>query len=214
VDEARLNPNPSREARSTFGIRRSWRVRYPRLLVRAGTILILSASFFAHCVRSQQPPSEYQVKAAFLFNFAKFVEWPGSSYMGEGAPFSICVLGGDPFGDVLTRLRGKFVANRPVAVWRIKNVEAGWRCQILFVSSSEKSHLPAIFSALRGANALLVGETDGFAASGGAIQFILEANHVRFAINPDAIRRAGLQVSSKLLALAKIVRDDQSSGKG
>jgi YfiR/HmsC-like len=154
------------------------------------------------------------VKAAFLFNFAKFVEWPGSSYMGGGAPFSICVLGEDPFGDALTSLRGKFVANRPVAVWRIKNVEAGWRCQILFVSSSEKSHLPAIFSALRGANALLVGETDGFAARGGAIQFILEENHVRFAINPATIRRAGLQVSSKLLALAKIVRDDQSSGKG
>jgi YfiR/HmsC-like len=154
------------------------------------------------------------VKAAFLVNFAKFVEWPESSYLGQGAPFSICVLGEDPFGDALNDLRGKFVLNRPVAVWRIKNADDGWRCQILFVSASEKSHLPAIFKALRGARTLLVGETDGFAASGGDIQFMLEDDHVRFAINPDAIRRAGLQVSSKLLALAKIVRDERTGGKG
>jgi YfiR/HmsC-like len=206
--------NLPRGIRTFSGIRRRRQNGRPWLLLHAGTILILSASLLASCVRSQQPPSEYQVKAAFLFNFAKFVEWPQSSYMGGAAPFSICILGEDPFGDALNNLRGKFVANRPLAIWRIKNPEAGWRCQMLFVSASEKSHLPAIFAALHGANALLVGETDGFAAKGGAIQFTLEENHVRFVINPDAIRRAGLQISSKLLALATIVHDDRSAGKG
>lgn len=184
------------------------------LAVRAGMTLIAAAWLCAPAVWSQQPsPTEYQVKAAFLFNFAKFVEWPKSSYMGDEAPFSICVLGQDPFGDALNTLRGKFVANRPVAVWRIKDAAAGWHCQILFVSSSEKSRLSAIFGAMRGAHTLLVGETDGFAARGGAIQFTLEENHVRFAINPEAIRRAGLEISSKLLALATIVRDGQNGGK-
>jgi hypothetical protein len=154
------------------------------------------------------------MKAAFLFNFGKFIEWPESSFPADNAPFAICVLGEDPFGGSLDALRGKFIGHRSVAVWRIKKADAGFRCQVLFVSASERSRVPEIIRALRGSNVLLVGDTDSFAASGGAIEFTLENDRIRFAINPDAIQRAGLQVSSQLLALAKIVRDDRSDGKG
>lgn len=175
--------------------------------------LVIGVLLWAPGLRSQQGLGEYQVKAAFLFNFGKFVEWPEGSFLSDGAPFSICVLGDDPFHGAVDALHGKFIGHRPVEVWRIKDAQAGFRCQIVFVSESEKGHLQAIFSALRGSNALLVGETEGFAASGGAIQFVVEDNRVRFAINPDAIRRAGLQVSSRLLALAEIVQNNSSASK-
>jgi YfiR/HmsC-like len=194
---------------------RGWQSGRGRLgrTVRAGGAFVLAALLWPPCV-SGQGTSEYQVKAAFLFNFGKFVEWPQASYASAKSPFSICVLGEDPFGAALDQtLHGKVIANRPVSVLRMKDAASAQHCQIVFVSSSEKSHLATTFASFRGSNALLVGETDGFAASGGAIQFTLEDNHIRFAINPDAIRRAGLQVSSQLLALAKIVRDERSGGK-
>jgi hypothetical protein len=182
--------------------------------LRAGVVFILAALLWPPCVTGQQGPSEYQVKAAFLFNFGKFVEWPESTYASPKSPFSICVLGEDPFGAALDQtLHGKVIANRPVSVSRVKDAAPAQHCQIVFVSSSEKLHLATIFASFRGSNALLVGETDGFAAAGGAIQFTLEENHIRFAINPEAIRRAGLQISSRLLALARIVHDEPNGGK-
>jgi YfiR/HmsC-like len=183
-------------------------------LLRWGVLLVLTALLCPASVLSQEQASEDQVKAAFLFDFGKFIEWPDRSFMSDGAPFSICVLGNDPFRRALGTFGGKFIAHRPVAIWRIKNADAGLHCQVLFVSASEKSHLTGIFRALRGSNVLVVGDTDGFAAAGGAIQFTLERNHVRFLINPDAIQRAGLQISSQLLALSRIVHDGQSGGKG
>jgi hypothetical protein len=165
------------------------------------------------CTHSQPDGNEYQVKAAFLFDFGKFIEWPESSFVGDRSPFSICVVGKDPFGSALDALRGKLIGHRQVAVWRIKNAGAGWGCQVVFVSASEKSEFDAIFHTLRGSNALLVSDTSGFAAAGGAIELTVEHDHVRFIINPDAIQRAGLRVSSQLLALAKIVHDGQSEGR-
>lgn len=164
--------------------------------------------------RGQAGPSEYQVKTTYLFNFAKFIEWPESSFLSDDAPFSICVLGEDPFGSALDNLRGKFIGNRPVAIWRIKKANAGFSCQILFVSPSEEPHLAQIFASLRGSHALVIGQTLGFASSGGAIEFTLEGNHIHFTINPDAVHRAGLRASSQLLALAKIVHDGQNGGGG
>jgi YfiR/HmsC-like len=179
------------------------------------TTILLTVLLWAPRVGSQEGPSEYQVKAAFLFNFGKFVEWPESSFVGANSPFSVCLLGDDPFGATLDQtLHGKTIANRPVMVSRAKEAASARHCQILFVGASEKSHLAGIFAALRGSNVLLVGETDGFAASGGAIQFTIEDNHIRFMINPDSVQRAGLQISSQLLALARIVRDERGAGKG
>jgi hypothetical protein len=154
--------------------------------------------------------SGYKVKTAFLFNFAKFIEWPASSFAAPDSPFTICVLGQDPFGNILTdTLQGKTIGARPLAVRRLKDKSEARSCQIVFVSSSESAHLATIVETLRGGNVLLVGESSGFATSGGTIEFTLEDDRVRFAINTDAADRSGLKFSSKLLALAQLVHDQE-----
>jgi len=154
------------------------------------------------------PPGEYQLKAAFLFNFAKFIDWPSSSFTDSRSDFSICILGSDPFGPAMDQmLQGKTIADRHVAVERTHEIAGTRHCQVVFVSPSEKPHIREILDGLRGTAALIVGDTDGFAAAGGAIQFAIEDNRVRFLINTDATERAGLKVSSKLLSLARVVHD-------
>ncbi|MGH9688160.1 MAG: YfiR family protein [Candidatus Acidiferrales bacterium] len=164
----------------------------------------------------QEPgPTEYQLKAAFLFNFAKFVEWPASSFASPQGPFSICILGTDPFGPGIDEtLQGQMIGGRAVTVLRVREAAQLRRCQVAFISASEKGNLPRILQTLRGANVLLVGETPGFVAAGGTIEFEMQDNRVRFSINPDAAERAGLRVSSKLLSLATIVHDADENGKG
>lgn len=161
-------------------------------------------------------PTEYQLKAAFLFNFAKFIDWPDRSFEGPRSAFTICVIGQDPFGGALDEYLVKTIEGRPVQLTHFPNgippMEAR-RCQIAFISASEKAHFRAVIESLNGSSALLVGDADGFTASGGTIEFTLEDNHIRFAINPDAAQRADLKLSSKLLALAKIVHDGTNNGK-
>ncbi len=178
-------------------------------------ILFSSALIFPAVLPAQlRPSSEYELKAAFLFNFAKFVDWPPSTFAGPDAPFLVCVLGTDPFGGALDNaLRGKVIAEHSAGVARVKRVSDISGCQILFVAASESHLLPEVLAKIRGQYVLVIGETDDFASSGGAIQFTLEENRVRFFINPDAADRAGLRISSKLLALAKIVRDAPATGK-
>ncbi|HKV06252.1 MAG TPA: YfiR family protein [Candidatus Acidoferrales bacterium] len=153
-------------------------------------------------------PGEYQLKAAFLFNFAKFIEWPPTSFANPQSPFFICVLGMDPFGRTIDDLlAGKAIGNHPVSIERSDELAEERHCQVVFVSSAEKRRVREVLNGLKGTNSLVVGETEGFAAAGGVIQFDLEENHVRFLINTDAADRAGLKVSSKLLSLAKVVHD-------
>lgn len=189
--------------------------RPARRLIPLFALLISGFASPSWLARGQsREPSGYEVKTAFLFNFAKFIDWPPSSFATPQFPFTICVLGLDPFGNVLDEaLQGKVIGDRPLALRRLKDKAEARRCQIVFVSSSESAHLAEILISLQGANVLLVGETNGFAASGGTIEFTLEENHVRFSINTDAVNRSGLRFSSKLLALAKIVRD-QGPPKG
>src|ERR1700689_2314518 len=106
------------------------------------------------------------------------------------------------------------IGDRPLATRLLKDKAEARRCQIVFVSSSESARLTEIFETLRGANVLLVGETTGFASSGGAIEFTLEDNRVRFTINTDTADRTGLSFSSKLLSLAKLVHDEGHSKGG
>lgn len=162
---------------------------------------------------AQGMANEYQVKAAFLYNFAKFVEWPDGTFANSTSALTVCVLGKDPFGKVLDdAILGKRIAEHPAILARGKRIQDLPECQIIFVSASDSPQLPEILRALHGRKALVVGETENFAGSGGAIQFVLEANRVRFAINTDAADRAGLKVSSKLLALATIVHDNAAGG--
>jgi YfiR/HmsC-like len=176
-------------------------------------LLAIIGSFVAAPVaHSQSPqPTEYELKAAFLFNFAKFIDWPGKSFGGTNSAFTVCVIGPDPFGKILdTYFSGKTIAGHVAEVDRFPSpAEAlGKRCQIAFISPSERPHFREVIASFRGQSTLLVGDADGFAESGGAIEFLLENEHVRFAINPEAADRADLKVSSKLLALAEIVHDD------
>ena len=160
-------------------------------------------------LRTQNPPpGEYEVKAAFLFNFAKFVEWPQSAFADANSPLIIGVLGDDPFGDVLERtVAGKLVQGRPLRVQRWKRLVEMRYCHILFVSPSERGELPEILERFQAAAVLTVSEEDGFDELGGMIHFLLQENKVRFAINNRAAKAAGLKISSRLLMLAVSVWD-------
>ena len=178
-------------------------------------LAVLGLLLFALGARAaQDTPSEYQLKAAFVYNFAKFVDWPPNVFSKPESPFAICILGDDPFGSVIDdALRGKTVADHPVVVRRDKDAGAARRCQIVFVSASEKHRLPDILESLQGANVLVVGDFGGFAAAGGAIELTLQDDRVRFSINPAAADGAGLKISSQLLALATIVHGIPESRK-
>jgi len=156
-------------------------------------------------------PTEYEIKAAFLYNFARFVEWPPESGHDPGAPFVIAILGHDPFGPVLDEtVAGKAVGGRPIEVRRVSRVEEAREAQIVFVAPSERPNMAAILKAVGRPGVLTVGDTDGFASQGGAINFTLQARRVRFEINPAAAEQARLKMSSQLLKLATLVPGPQA----
>lgn len=154
---------------------------------------------------SPKAPAEYMVKAAFLYNFAKFTQWPEGTFP-EGAPLSVCVFGQDPFGEALQSIVGKSIRGREITVQTVTSVEAGAACHLLFISESEQERLDAILKALVGKPVLTIADFPDFARSGGIIR--LKTNKekkIRFVINIGTAKRAGLQLSSKLLNLAEIV---------
>ncbi len=154
--------------------------------------------------------SEYGVKAAYLFNFAKFVEWPAGAFENEASPILIGVLGEDPFGGELDKaVEGKNVAGRSLRIKRFGDFDENQapqlrKCQILFIAYSEEGNLPAILRALNGASVLTVSEIEGFPQKGGIILFDLEGDRVTLGINPTTARRGNLILNSKLLHVAKI----------
>jgi uncharacterized protein DUF4154 len=148
-------------------------------------------------------PTEYQIKAAFLFNFAKFVEWPPSAFVGATSPLIIGVLGQNPFHDDLERtVRNKTVDDHPLVIKEFHSPAEATNCHILFISTSEKKRLHEIMEALKGTTVLTVGETDRFTEDGGMIDFVQQGTKIRFEINNDAAKKAKLKISSKLLNLA------------
>ena len=183
-------------------------LRTARIRIRLCTAALLTLACANSMLPQESPPVEYQLKAAFLFNFAKFVAWPPDAFQSDKAPISLCVFRHDPFGAALDQvIAEKAINNRELLARRINNLPELKTCQLVFVSETEERQLPGILSSLKGASALVVGESADFAERGGAIQFFLENNKLRFAVNVDAIQRARLQASSKLLALARIVHD-------
>jgi hypothetical protein len=149
---------------------------------------------------------EYDVKAAFLFNFTKFVEWPAASFADERSPLKICVLGENPFGKALHVVMEEEVGGRRLTLMHLENVNNAETCHVLFVSRSERDRLPQVLAGLHSAPVLTVGDTPGFTDKGGMINFVLEGSKVRFNVNQEAAERAGLKISSRLLALAKQVK--------
>jgi hypothetical protein len=167
------------------------------------------AGIRAHAENVPQGPSEYQVKAAFLYNFVKFVDWPATPAEQEG-PIELCVLGKDPFAGALERVvDGKTVNGRPLVIRRIGDIATVRTCHVLFVSASEAARVTEILKAARAGSVLTVSEIDRFSERGGIITFLMEGQRVRFRINPKMAAAAGLRISSKLLQLAVIRPEDK-----
>ena len=170
---------------------------------------LLLAGYFPpanRAARAGQSPTEYQAKAAYLFNFLKFVEWPDDPAAGPPGKWVIGFVGDTPIGDELPRLaEGKNVLGRDLLVKKFQATDNLRGCNILYISASEKKHLPSILAELRGSSVLTVADMDNFIGGGGMIQFVVEDARVRVAIDVGSTSRAHLKVSSKLLALARVV---------
>ncbi|MCI0568383.1 MAG: YfiR family protein [Acidobacteria bacterium] len=155
----------------------------------------------ATAAKSSETAGEYQVKAAFLYNFAKFVEWPDPA----SGPIRLCIVGDDPFGSNLeVTVRGKTISGHPIEIRRMNRGDNPRDCQIAFIRATERE-ARSVLELLQGASTLTVGESPNFARDGGMINFVLEDKRVHFEINPGAAQRARLKISSRLLSLARIV---------
>ena len=175
-------------------------------------LVLLSVALTQITTRALWPQSsaEYEVKAAFLYKFASFVEWPEAL---EREPLGICVVGRDPFGIALERVvEGKTIGGREFAILRLRTWRAGAHCQIVFIAASEMGRLHLVLGQLQQDGILTVGDVPGFCESGGAINLNVVDSRVKLEINVDTTARSGLQVSSKLLSLARIVHDTVMAG--
>ncbi|HEY4365674.1 MAG TPA: YfiR family protein [Steroidobacteraceae bacterium] len=171
----------------------------------AARILAAFAACLCAVFASAATP-EYRVKAAFLFNFTQFVEWPPQT---DPTPFVIGILGEDPFSSILDEtVRGEAVDGRHIVVQRYRSSEEVRTCDILFIGASESGRLDSILEQLRGRPILTVSDLQDFAPHGGAIQFLTVNNKLKLRINPEAAHTAHLTISSKLLRLADIVGAD------
>jgi hypothetical protein len=149
---------------------------------------------------------EYEVKAAFLYHFSQFVDWPQESFKDAKSPLTYCTVGEDPFHGALdASLSGKTIGARPFRVQHLKQPQDIRGCQILFVGAGEKKLVPSVLTSLQGNPVLTVGESEQFVQEGGMIGFLFEENKIRFEINLEAAEHAKLKMSSRLLALAKTV---------
>ncbi|HVW10404.1 MAG TPA: YfiR family protein [Bryobacteraceae bacterium] len=153
-------------------------------------------------------PTEYQLKAEYLTDFGRFVKkWGNRPMPGPDESFDICVLGQDPFGQSLdTAVRGDNIAGAPLVVRRIGRAADAAGCRILYIADSESGELPGILAALGASPVLTVADIPDFVRHGGMIEFVLDGNRVKFEINLAVTQRAGLNLSSELLKVARLVR--------
>ena len=164
-------------------------------------------------IDAQEAPTEYQVKAAYLLNFLKFVEWPGDPNADIHERWIVGVIGENPFGDGLSQIiKGKAVQGHELEVREFRSGEDLRVCHVLFMSVSEKKRLASTLAGLNGSSVLTVGDMDHFIESGGMVQFVMEEKRVRFAIDIGATSRSRLKVSSKLLSLARTVTGTERAG--
>jgi len=181
----------------------------------AGSFLFVLAAgglFCAMAAAQSDQPSEYAVKAAFLFNFTKFVEWPEKAFNGPQAPMVIGIIGDDPFGDSLTRIvAGQKAQGRAILIVKYRRGDDLRRSQILFISASERLRNAEILASLQDASVLTVSDIDGFAEAGGTMQFVMQENRVHFVVNLDAATQSKLRVSAKLLALARVINHNEAA---
>lgn len=183
------------------------------VLLRRTIVAAVWLLFAGSSALGQQKPTEYQVEAAYLYNFGRFVEWPAKATTAQTGAFTICVLGEDPFGQALdATLAGETIGSQKVAARRISSPQMSSDCRILFISSSETNRLDKITDALDKNAVLTVSDIPQFSQRRGMIQFVLEENRIRFEVNLTATQRAGLTLSSELLKVATVVRKNHQPG--
>ena len=179
--------------------------------VRVACLLVLftiSPVALAPPSAQTRSPREYEIKAAFLYNFALFIEWPEVAFGASTSPLLLCVLGDDPFGPALDTVEGRVAKGRTIEVRRFDDLGDLDECHILFISSSERERLADVVEFLGSSSVLTVGEMEDFAERGGIINLTVARNKVRFEVNLEAGDRAGLQLSSQLLSLAADIISD------
>ncbi len=171
--------------------------------------LLLVALTSAQLIRAQEiRPTDYQIKAAYLSDFGRFVrKWGNRAATSADEPFSVCVLGQDPFGPALdAAVKGEAINGSPMAAKHILRAQEASTCRVLFISSSEKNQMSAILAVVGAIPVLTVSDTPDFLKLGGDIQFVLDADKVKLEISLASADRAGLVLSSELLKVARIVR--------
>ena len=173
--------------------------------------LLQSGGAFA-ADRAAEPLSEYQVKAAFVYNFIKFVSWP-SGAAPAGAPIQLCILGDLPDPAPFDHLEGQDLMGRRLKVVYLREPQEARTCQVLYLASSLSGRLLEVLETVRGRPVLTVGDTNGYAKRGVMINMYLENKRVRFEINAAAAGEAGLRISTKLLNLAGTVHGTSRTGK-
>lgn len=153
------------------------------------------------------PTREYEVKAAFIFNFTQFIHWPDAAFASKDSPFVVATLGDDPFDGALEHaMAGKSVEQHPISVQHFASVDGVGPCQLLFVPATQDSSMKPLLAKLDSQPVLIVGESDDFSSIGGELRFFVEDQKMRFEINPDPIEAAGIKISAKLMKLARIYK--------
>ncbi len=178
------------------------------LFLRWGLVLALAFSAATHA--QSAPPSEYELKAAFLYNFAKFIEWSGEARTAPEGNFMLCTVGDDPFGPMLAAVEGKLVRGQPLRLKRGVALEGLKACNMLFVPESEQRRLPVILKAVQSYPVATVSDIGGFAEAGGMIELVVADNRMQFDINLAPAHNANLKISSQLLKLARSVSGRKS----
>jgi uncharacterized protein DUF4154 len=190
---------------------RRWRSGARQLAIWAGAVLMLGSALLGASLPVQAQISsaeEYKLKLAFLYNFAKFVEWPADSFPSPQAPLYICIIGRDPFdNDLEQQVSERSVNGHRSMTHRVRPGDDLSACHIIFLPASSDNYLPVILKQVEGSPAITVGESAGFASRGGTVNFVMEDTRLRFEVNLSASQRARSRISSRLLSLARIVRE-------
>jgi len=206
-----LNHNAYRTRRIRRPLSARRRRRQPLELVALALSWALAVAPILQAQKAS--PTEYEVKAAYLYNFGRFVEWPNKATAPSGGPFTVCVLGQDPFGQALdATLAGESINGVNTAAVRISKPQEAVNCRILFISSSEDRQLKQILVTLEGTNVLTVSDLPQFSQRGGMVQFVLDGTRVRFEVNLTPVEHAHLALSSQLLKVAVNLRRSNRLG--
>lgn len=174
---------------------------------RIALVIALMGAFTGLLTAAAAPPNEYALKSVFLYNFCRFIDWPDIAFTSPSEPLIIGVLGNDPFGSLLDEaVQGEHFRGRPIQIEHYRSPHEIGHCHLLFVTGPETARMSEILAATAGKSIVTVGENEGFLERGGMIALAADRNRVRLLINPNALRAARLDVSSKLLRVAEIAR--------